>query len=38
MSQAVLEGRNISNREMHICDDDGNILLIVRFNETFSCE
>ncbi|EJZ18681.1 hypothetical protein NE852_28325 (plasmid) [Rhizobium sp. Pop5] len=35
MSQAILAGRDISGREMHICDEDGNVLLTLPFSETF---
>ena len=34
MSQAVLSGKDISARRVHICDEQGGILLIVPFTET----
>lgn len=34
MSQAVLAGRDISGRKMHICDEEGNVLLTLPFSET----
>jgi hypothetical protein len=34
MSQAVLAGKDISARRIHICDEQGGILLIVQFAET----
>ena len=34
MSQAVLAGRDISARRIHICDEEGGVLLIVQFAET----
>ncbi|OWV89818.1 hypothetical protein ATY78_18150 [Rhizobium sp. R635] len=34
MSQAVLSGRDISARKIHICDERGTVLLIVAFTDT----
>lgn len=34
MSQAVLSGNDISARKIHICDEQGALLLIVPFTET----
>lgn len=34
MSQAVLSGKDISARKIHICDEQGIVLLIVPFIET----
>ncbi|MBB3523693.1 MULTISPECIES: DUF6894 family protein [Rhizobium] len=34
MSQAVLAGKDISARRIHICDELGGVLLIVHFVET----
>ncbi|MBB4481369.1 DUF6894 family protein [Rhizobium etli] len=34
MSQAVLSGRDISGRKIHICDEEGAVLLVVPFIET----
>lgn len=34
MSEAVLAGKDISGRKIQICDEDGNVLLIVHFIET----
>ncbi|ANK88689.1 hypothetical protein AMK01_PD00068 (plasmid) [Rhizobium sp. N6212] len=34
MSQAVLSGKDISARKIYICDEQGTLLLIVRFADT----
>ncbi|PDT14216.1 hypothetical protein CO670_24225 [Rhizobium sp. J15] len=34
MSQAVLAGMDISARKIHICNEDGTLILIVPFTET----
>ncbi|MBB2677378.1 DUF6894 family protein [Rhizobium phaseoli] len=34
MSQAVLSGKDISGRKIHICDEQGALLLVVAFSET----
>ncbi|MFS8148872.1 DUF6894 family protein [Rhizobium sp. BR 249] len=34
MSQAVLSGRDISARKIHICDERGAVLQIVAFTDT----
>ncbi|WP_246720424.1 DUF6894 family protein [Rhizobium lentis] len=34
MSQAVLAGKDISARRIHICDEQGALLLVVHFAET----
>lgn len=33
MSTAVLEGRDISQRTIEICDENGNVLLMMRFSD-----
>ena len=35
MSEAILAGRDISARKIHICDEEGTLILIVPFVETF---
>ncbi|MBX4867261.1 MULTISPECIES: DUF6894 family protein [Rhizobium] len=34
MSQAVLRGKDISSRKIHVCDEEGNVLMILHFAET----
>ncbi|NDK48843.1 hypothetical protein GYH37_05600 [Rhizobium laguerreae] len=34
MSQAVLSGKDISAREIQVCNEEGAVLLIVPFTET----
>lgn len=36
MSNALLDGRDISSRSMEICDEAGNILHVIPFTSAFS--
>jgi hypothetical protein len=36
MSNAMLEGRDISSRHIEICDEDGKLLLSIAFSDAIS--
>jgi len=37
MSTAILEGDDISSNSIEICNDDGDVLLMVGFKEAINC-